>query len=89
MRWYARLAIEQKTPGIDQILPTMRTDVVLEHAASGRRIVAFVSKNPAILRLQLGRLRRYRRGFVAQGRSKLRAAYETKAPSEGTLATDV
>lgn len=31
--------IEQKTTGIDKILPTMRTDVVLDHAASGRRIV--------------------------------------------------
>ncbi len=31
--------IEQKTPGIDKILPTMRTDVVLDHAPSGRRIV--------------------------------------------------
>ncbi len=31
--------IEQKTPGIDHILPTMRTDVVLDHAPSGRRII--------------------------------------------------
>ncbi len=31
--------IEQKTPGIDAILPTMRTDVVLDHPPSGRRIV--------------------------------------------------
>ena len=31
--------IEQKTLGIDRILPTMRTDVVLDHAPSGRRIV--------------------------------------------------
>ena len=31
--------IEQKTPGIDQILPAMRTDIVLDHAPSGRRIV--------------------------------------------------
>lgn len=31
--------IEGKTPRIDQILPTMRTDVVLDHAESGRRIV--------------------------------------------------
>jgi 5-methylcytosine-specific restriction enzyme subunit McrC len=31
--------IDQKTPGIDKILPTMRTDVVLDHAPSGRRIV--------------------------------------------------
>jgi 5-methylcytosine-specific restriction enzyme subunit McrC len=31
--------IRQKTSGIDQILPSMRTDIVLEHPASGRRIV--------------------------------------------------
>lgn len=31
--------IDQKTAGIDKILPSMRTDVVLDHAASGRRIV--------------------------------------------------
>ena len=31
--------IEQKTAGIDKILPTMRTDVVLDHPSTGRRIV--------------------------------------------------
>lgn len=31
--------IKQKTAGIDQILPTMRTDIVLDHIGSGRRIV--------------------------------------------------
>lgn len=31
--------ISQKTPGIDNILPTMRTDVVLDHPITGRRIV--------------------------------------------------
>lgn len=31
--------IEQKTAGIDKILPTMRTDVVLDHLPTGRRIV--------------------------------------------------
>jgi 5-methylcytosine-specific restriction enzyme subunit McrC len=31
--------IEQKTTGIDKILPTMRTDVVLDHQPTGRRIV--------------------------------------------------
>lgn len=31
--------IEGKTPGIDEILPAMRTDVVLDHVESGRRIV--------------------------------------------------
>ena len=35
LRWQ----IEQKTAGIDNILPTMRTDVVLDHAPTGRRIV--------------------------------------------------
>ncbi len=31
--------VDQKTAGIDRILPTMRTDVVLDHPSSGRRIV--------------------------------------------------
>jgi 5-methylcytosine-specific restriction enzyme subunit McrC len=31
--------IDRKTSGIDKILPTMRTDVVLDHAPSSRRIV--------------------------------------------------
>ncbi len=31
--------IEQRTSGIDKILPTMRTDVVLDHISTGRRIV--------------------------------------------------
>jgi len=35
MRWQ----IAQKTAGIDKIFPMMRTDVVLDHAPSGRRIV--------------------------------------------------
>ncbi len=31
--------VERKTAGIDKILPTMRTDVVLDHPSTGRRIV--------------------------------------------------
>lgn len=31
--------IEQKTAGIEKILPTMRTDVVLDHSSTGRRLV--------------------------------------------------
>lgn len=31
--------VSQKTSGIDSILPSMRTDVVLDHPGSGRRIV--------------------------------------------------
>jgi len=34
-----RWQIGQKTSGIDAILPSMRIDVVLAHAPSGRRIV--------------------------------------------------
>ncbi len=32
-------AVERSTPGIDRILPQMRTDIVLENRPSGRRIV--------------------------------------------------
>jgi 5-methylcytosine-specific restriction enzyme subunit McrC len=31
--------IEERTAGIDRILPTMRTDIVLDHPASGQRVV--------------------------------------------------
>ncbi|SLM28757.1 putative McrC protein [Desulfamplus magnetovallimortis] len=31
--------IECKSPGIDKILPTMKTDIILDHHSSGRRIV--------------------------------------------------
>jgi len=31
--------VGHKTSGIDKILPTMRTDIVLDHASTGRRIV--------------------------------------------------
>ena len=31
--------IEESTPGVNQILPSMRTDIVLDHRSSGRRIV--------------------------------------------------
>ena len=35
LRW----PVERSTPGIGKILPAMRTDIVLEHRPSGRRIV--------------------------------------------------
>ncbi|MHB1666512.1 hypothetical protein [Thiomonas sp.] len=31
--------IEQKTAGIDKILPAMRTDVALDHPSTGQRII--------------------------------------------------
>ena len=30
--------VEQRTAGIEDILPMMRTDVILDHVSSGRRI---------------------------------------------------
>jgi 5-methylcytosine-specific restriction enzyme subunit McrC len=40
--------IESKTSGIDQILPSMRTDIILDHPASGRRIVIDTKFNSMI-----------------------------------------
>ena len=40
--------IDQKTSGIDDILPSMRTDVVLDHPATGRRIVIDTKFNSII-----------------------------------------
>jgi len=31
--------IESRSPGIDKILPSMRTDIILDHSGTGRRIV--------------------------------------------------
>ncbi len=42
--------IEDKTPGIDKILPSMRTDVVLDHYGSGRRIVIDTKFNSIVTR---------------------------------------
>jgi len=36
---YIGWPVERKTDGIDGILPAMQTDIVLEHASAGRRIV--------------------------------------------------
>ena len=36
---WLRWPVERSTPGIGKVLPAMRTDVVLEHRPSGRRIV--------------------------------------------------
>jgi 5-methylcytosine-specific restriction enzyme subunit McrC len=42
--------IESKTTGIDKILPTMRTDVVLDHLGAGRRIVIDTKFNSVVTR---------------------------------------
>jgi 5-methylcytosine-specific restriction enzyme subunit McrC len=42
--------IQNKTVGIDKILPSMRTDIVLNHAGKGRRIVIDTKFNSVITR---------------------------------------
>ncbi len=42
--------IERKTLGIDKILPTMRTDIILDHSDAGRRIVIDTKFNAVVKR---------------------------------------
>jgi 5-methylcytosine-specific restriction enzyme subunit McrC len=64
--------IEQKTSGIDQILPSMRTDIVLYHAASGRRIV-IDTKFTSIVTTGWHREETLRSGYVYQIYAYLRS----------------
>jgi 5-methylcytosine-specific restriction enzyme subunit McrC len=57
--------IEQRTAGIDQILPTMRTDIVLDHSASSRRIV-IDTKFTSIVTTGWHREESLRSGYVYQ-----------------------
>lgn len=40
--------IESKSPGIDKILPSMRTDIILDHSDAGRRIVIDTKFNSVV-----------------------------------------
>jgi 5-methylcytosine-specific restriction enzyme subunit McrC len=42
--------IQCKSPGIDKILPSMRTDIILEHSDAGRRIVIDTKFNSVVTR---------------------------------------
>jgi 5-methylcytosine-specific restriction enzyme subunit McrC len=42
--------IESKSPGIDKILPSMRTDIILDHSDTGRRIVIDTKFNSVVTR---------------------------------------
>jgi 5-methylcytosine-specific restriction enzyme subunit McrC len=64
--------IEQKTSGIDKILPTMRTDVVLDHPSTGRRIV-IDTKFTSILTSGWYREETLRSGYVYQIYAYLRS----------------
>ena len=42
--------VDEKSPGIDKILPSMRTDIVLDHVSTGRRIVVDTKFNSVVTR---------------------------------------
>ncbi len=42
--------IDSRSPGIDKILPSMRTDIVLDHVSAGRRIVIDTKFNSVVTR---------------------------------------
>jgi 5-methylcytosine-specific restriction enzyme subunit McrC len=42
--------LESKSPGIDKILPSMRTDIILDHLDTGRRIVIDTKFNSMVTR---------------------------------------
>jgi len=64
--------IHKKTPGIDQILPGMRTDIVLDHLASARRIV-IDTKFTSIVTAGWHRDETLRSGYVYQIYAYLRS----------------
>jgi 5-methylcytosine-specific restriction enzyme subunit McrC len=43
-------SIDGKTPGIDRILPSMRTDIVLDHCKAGRRLIVDTKFNAIVTR---------------------------------------
>lgn len=71
--------VSQKTPGIDMILPSMRTDIVLEHGASGRRIV-IDTKFTTILTAGWYRDETLRSGYLYQIYAYLRSQVEAGDP---------
>ena len=68
LRW----PVESKSPGIDKILPSMRTDIVLEHSDLGRRIVIDTKFN-ALLTQGWYREKTLRSGYVYQIYAYLRS----------------
>lgn len=68
LRW----SIDRRTPGVDRILPTMRTDIVLEHDPSCRRIV-IDTKFKAILTAGWHREQTLSSGYIYQIYAYLRS----------------
>lgn len=64
--------VGQKTAGIENILPMMRTDVILDHAGSGRRIVIDTKFN-SLLTVGWYREETLRSGYIYQMYAYLRS----------------
>jgi 5-methylcytosine-specific restriction enzyme subunit McrC len=68
LRW----PVESKSPGIDKILPSMRTDILLEHWELGRRMVIDTKFN-SLLTQGWYREKTLRSGYVYQIYAYLRS----------------
>ena len=69
---FIRWPVEQKTGGIDSILPTMQTDIVLDHRLTGRRIV-IDTKFTSVLTSSQFRERVLKSGYLYQIYAYLRS----------------
>jgi len=64
--------VTRKSPGLDKILPSMRTDIILDHFAQGRRIVIDTKFN-AVLTPGWHREKTLRSGYLYQMYAYLRS----------------
>ncbi len=71
--------IESKTSRIDEILPSMRTDIILDHPASGRRIVIDTKFN-SVVTSGWYREKTLRSGYIYQIYAYLRSQEDSGDP---------
>ena len=71
--------IERKSGGIDRILPSMRTDILLDHPESGRRVIVDTKFNAVVTRGWY-REATLRSGYVYQIYAYLRSQENEKDP---------
>ena len=71
--------VDRKSPGIDKILPSMRTDIILDHADAGRRIVIDTKFNSVVTRGWY-REETLRSGYVYQIYAYLRSQEDNVDP---------
>ncbi len=77
--------IETKSPGIDKILPSMRTDIILDHMGAGRRIVIDTKFNSVVTKSWY-REETLRSGYIYQIYAYLRSQEGNGDPSADNAA---